>query len=127
MWRFKLWPPYFKSQPHRPANITGHSSKCYLNYKSTSSVTHPVGVLIVAAVLGERRFRPLSQEDLGADVAVTGGPSPEHGALRHLAERRGAAAHGEGRLVPEVTRGKKSPPFCLSLITEPNEIILQQN
>lgn len=68
---------------NRPANITGDSAKSclkvvLLNYKSTSLVTHPVGVLIVAAVLGERCFRPLSQEDLGADVAVTGGPSPEH-------------------------------------------------
>lgn len=79
--------------------------------KSTTSLvtlnTHPVGVLIVAAVFGEGCIPPLSQQDLGADVAVTGGPSPEHRAQGHLTERRGAARHGERGLVPEV-RGKKS-------------------
>lgn len=63
--------------------------------------THPVRVLIVAAVLGEGGLPPLRQQHLGADVAVTGGPPPAHRAQRHLTEGRGAAAHGEGRLVPE--------------------------
>lgn len=76
---------------------------------------HPVSVLIVAAVLGERCFRPLSQEDLGADVAVTGGPSAEHGAQGHLTERGGAARHGEGRLVPEV-RAVKSVMTVIHLV-----------
>lgn len=75
--------------------------------------THPVGVLIVAAVLREGCFPPLSQEDLGADIAVTSGPSPEHRAQGHLAERRGAARHGERGLVPEV-RGKNN--VCLSFL-----------
>ena len=64
--------------------------------------THPVGILIVVAVLGEGRLPPLSQEDLGADVAVRRGPSPEHRAQRHLTERRRMARHGERRLEPEV-------------------------
>lgn len=75
-----------------------------MHYITHSS--HPVGVLIVAAVLGERCFPPLSQEDLGADVAVTSGPSPEHRAQGHLTEGRRAAGHGERRLVPEVSERK---------------------
>lgn len=67
---------------------------------------HPVGVLIVAAVLGEGCFRPLGEEDLGTDVAVTGGPSPDHRPQGHLTERRGAARHRERRLVPEVREKK---------------------
>ena len=67
--------------------------------------THPVCVLIVAAVLGEGCFPPLSQEDLGADVAVTRGPSPAHRAQGHLTEGWGVAGNREGGLVPEV-RGK---------------------
>lgn len=78
---------------------------------------HPVSVLIVAAVLGERCFRPLSQEDLGADVAVTGGPSAEHGAQGHLTERGGAARHREGRLVPEV-RAVKSIMTAVSHLVD---------
>lgn len=69
---------------------------------------HPVGVLIVAAVLSEGCLRPLCQQDLGADVAVTGGSSAEHGAQGHFAEGRGSARHGERRrLVPEVREGNK--------------------
>lgn len=51
--------------------------------------THPVGVFIVAAVLSEWSFCPLSQEDLGADVTVTYGPSPQHRSQRHVTERWG--------------------------------------
>lgn len=59
-------------------------------------------------MLGEGCLRPLSQEDLGADVAVTGGPSAEHRAQGHFAEGGGAARHGERRrLVPEIREGNK--------------------
>lgn len=49
-----------------------------------SGLTHPVGVLVVAAVLGEGTFCPLSQEDLGANVPVTGGPTAKDGTQRHV-------------------------------------------
>lgn len=50
-------------------------------------MTNPVGVLVVAAVLGEGTLCPLSQEDLGANVAVTGGATAEDGTQRHVTER----------------------------------------
>lgn len=49
-----------------------------------SGLTHPVGVLVVAAVLREGTFCALSQEDLGANVAVTGGAAAEDGTQRHV-------------------------------------------
>ena len=74
--------------------------------------SHPVGVLIVATVLGEGRLPSLGQQDLGADVAMRRRPSPQHRAQRHLTERRGAAGHGERRLEPEVRR-KSKDQSCL--------------
>lgn len=64
-----------------------------------SGLTHPVGVLVVAAVLSEGTFCPLSQEDLGADIAVAGGATAEDGAQRHLTE---GGAERRGRLVPQM-------------------------
>lgn len=59
--------------------------------------THPVGVLVVAAVLGEGTFCPLSQEDLGANVAMTGGPTAEDGTQRHV-----TGGDRQGRWGPEL-------------------------
>lgn len=70
-------------------------------------VTHPVTVLIVAAVLSEGCVAPLCQEDLGADVAVGGGLSPRGRAQGHVTEGRGAARHGEGGMAPE--GGEREP------------------
>jgi len=56
---------------------------------------YPVGVLVVAAVLGEGGLAPLGQQDLGADVPVHG-RLPHHGAGRHFITGGGAAGHHEG-------------------------------
>lgn len=56
---------------------------------------YPVGVLVVAAVLGEGRLAPLGQQDLGADVPVQR-RLPHHGARGHLIAAGGAAGHDEG-------------------------------
>lgn len=54
-------------------------------------------------MLGEGGLSALSQEDLGADIAVGGG-LPHHGrAQGHVTDGWGVAGHGQGRLQAEGT------------------------
>lgn len=82
-------------------------------YHRSHISAHPVGVLIIAAVLGEGCFPALGQKNLSADVAVRGGPSPKRRAQGHLTERRGATRHSERGLEPEETGQNILPQYLI--------------